>query len=75
MIDLADVIRGESLEAKNTAKKRMIKMLTSVCAFAIGCGAAATAFLWLGIWCLAIPPLLGLLALMAEVETPEGDAK
>ncbi|MGO6831321.1 DUF1275 domain-containing protein [Rhizobium leguminosarum] len=75
MIDLADVIRGQSLEAKNAAKKRMIKMLTSVCAFAIGCGAAATAFIWLGIWCLAIPPLLGLLALVAEVETPEGDAK
>jgi hypothetical protein len=53
----------------------MIKMLTSVCAFAIGCGVAAAAFIWLGIWCLAIPPLLGLLALMAEIETPEGDAK
>ncbi|WP_168879400.1 YoaK family protein [Rhizobium sp. P28RR-XV] len=75
MIDLADVIRGESLEAATTAKKRMLKMLTSVCAFAIGCGVAAASFIWLGIWCLAIPPILGLLALLAEIETPEGDAK
>lgn len=75
MIDLADVIRGGSAEATAVAKRRMVKMLTGVCAFAIGCGVAAAAFIWLGIWCLTIPPLLGLLALFAETETAEGDAK
>ncbi|WFR97917.1 YoaK family protein [Rhizobium tumorigenes] len=75
MIDVADIVRGETPEAKSVAKKRVVKMLTSVCAFAIGCGVAAAAFMWLGIWCLAVPPLLGLLALLAETETPEGDAK
>lgn len=75
MIDLADIIRGESAEATVVAKKRMIKMLTSVLAFAIGCGVAAAVYIWLGIWCLAIPPVLGLLSLFAHAETPEGDAK
>jgi len=75
MIDAADIIRGGSPESMSAARKRMMKMLTSVCAFAIGCGVAAVAFIWLGIWCLAIPPLLGLFSMLADMETPEGDAR
>lgn len=75
MIDLADVLHGVSGDASKVIKARMLKMGANVVAFALGCGAGALLFLGAGMWCFALPPVLGFLAFFAHTATPEGDAK
>jgi uncharacterized membrane protein YoaK (UPF0700 family) len=74
MIDVADMLGGGTAEARATARRGMIKMLTSVAAFAAGCGMASAAFICMGSLCLAIPPIFGLLSVVARYDTPNGDA-
>lgn len=75
MIDLADVLHGVSGDASKMIRARMLKMGANVVAFALGCGAGAILFLGAGMWCFAIPPVLGLVAFFVPTATPEGDAK
>ena len=58
MIDVADLIRGLSPEAKATAMARMSKMFANVAAFAMGCAGGAILFGQVSMWCFAVPPIL-----------------
>ncbi len=73
MIDLADLIRGVTPDATSAARQRLGKMVTSVGAFAIGCGLAALCFAAFGSWSFALPPLLAIAALLG-VEEPAAAA-
>ncbi|OAF20178.1 YoaK family protein [Bradyrhizobium neotropicale] len=68
MIDLADVILPG--EAKSQASARLTKMSVNVLVFALGCGAAALLFMRLGVWCFALPPIVGVLSLAARIAEP-----
>lgn len=63
MIDLADLACGTADASK--VRPRMLRMATSVAAFAIGCGLAAVLFIAAGRWCFVLPPVLILGGLLA----------
>jgi uncharacterized membrane protein YoaK (UPF0700 family) len=68
MIDVADLACGAAEAAK--VRPRMLRMATSVAAFALGCGLAAVLFIAAGSWCFVLPPLLvlgGLLGALPRV--------
>jgi len=62
MIDLADLTQGTPVDAAAPVKTRLSKMALAVASFALGCGLAALAYVLLGIWCFALPPLLALVS-------------
>ena len=70
MIDLADVIRPG--DAKSQSNARLARMFVNVLVFALGCGAAALLFMRFGVWCFALPPILGGLSLAVRVAKPAG---
>jgi uncharacterized membrane protein YoaK (UPF0700 family) len=62
MIDLVDLLRG--LPPADPVRARLARMAANILGFAIGCAAAALLFVYLKMWCFAVPPLLGLLAIL-----------
>jgi len=68
MIDLADVIRPG--DAKSQSNARLARMFVNVLVFALGCGAAALLFMRFGVWCFALPSILGGLSLAVRVAKP-----
>jgi uncharacterized membrane protein YoaK (UPF0700 family) len=62
MIDLADLTRPATAQARASIRVRLASMIKSVAAFAAGCAIAAFAFSSLSMVCFCIPPLLVLLA-------------
>jgi uncharacterized membrane protein YoaK (UPF0700 family) len=71
MIDLADLARGVSPDARAAIRSRLSKMSAGVAAFAVGCGAAALIYAKQGIWCFAIPPLVAAGTLWLGESLPE----
>jgi uncharacterized membrane protein YoaK (UPF0700 family) len=59
MIDLADLMRGVSADARNAIRPRLSQMSFSVAAFAAGCAAAALIYAKQDVWCFLIPPIVG----------------
>jgi uncharacterized membrane protein YoaK (UPF0700 family) len=66
MIDVVDLLRG--LPASDPARGRLAHIASNILGFAIGCAAAALLFVYLGMGCFVMPPLLGLAALIARRE-------
>jgi uncharacterized membrane protein YoaK (UPF0700 family) len=64
MLDVADRIRGVPEEQRAALDGRLKRMSFAVLAFAIGCAAGALLYAFGGMWCFAVPPLLGVAALM-----------
>lgn len=58
MLDVADLVHGASGEQLAGIKARLSVMAASLAAFAIGCMIGALAYLWVGVWCAVIPPVL-----------------
>lgn len=58
MLDVADLLHGASGQQLADIKARLSVMASSLAAFAIGCMIGALAYLWVGVWCAVIPPLL-----------------
>lgn len=63
MIDLADLSRGLQGDARGAAMGRLRKMLPAIASFAVGCALAALAYVALGMWCFAPPPVVAALTL------------
>jgi uncharacterized membrane protein YoaK (UPF0700 family) len=61
MIDLVDVLRGGP--DSGPVRARLLAMGTNIVAFAAGCAAAALLYVYLRMWCFALPPLLVLATL------------
>jgi uncharacterized membrane protein YoaK (UPF0700 family) len=66
MIDLADLAHGVAPEAAGAVRSRLARMSAAVVAFALGCGAAALAFVLVGEWCFAVPPAVALASTLAS---------
>ncbi|MEX8194585.1 YoaK family protein [Comamonas guangdongensis] len=63
MIDLADLLKGLGGDERSAAMGRLRKMLPAIVSFAVGCALAALAYVTLGMWCFALPPLVAALTL------------
>jgi uncharacterized membrane protein YoaK (UPF0700 family) len=70
MIDVADLIRGVSPDARAVIHARLSRLSSSVASFAIGCAAAALLFAFQGIWCFLVPPLIGGCAVFMRETAP-----
>jgi uncharacterized membrane protein YoaK (UPF0700 family) len=66
MIDLADLMRGISADARNAVVRRLSRMSATVAAFAAGCALAALCFAKEGVWCFVIPPIVAACTLSAQ---------
>ncbi|MGH8159950.1 MAG: DUF1275 family protein [Rhodanobacter sp.] len=66
MLDLADKWHGVSGEQKVAIDTRLARMLTSVCAFALGCAGGALFFDLISVKCFVVLPLIALLAYSHE---------
>jgi uncharacterized membrane protein YoaK (UPF0700 family) len=64
MIDVADLVRGLSGEARLTATTRVSKMFVNVAGFAIGCAGGAVLYGYLRMWCFVIAPFLALVPIL-----------
>ena len=65
LVDMTDIITGHASAA---VRERFLKFLWPVLAFAVGCIAGGTAYIWFGFWCML--PALVLLAWMAVLDWP-----
>jgi uncharacterized membrane protein YoaK (UPF0700 family) len=66
MIDLADRIYGpKGNDAQSSS--RLLQMAAAIAVFAIGCGAAALMYRLFGVWCFAVPPIVGTLQLFVRL--------
>ena len=70
MIDLADLMAGQSEESPAVIRSRLRRMSLAVALFALGCAAAALLFVIAKNSCFAIMPLLGLAALFVYRPEP-----
>lgn len=66
MLDLADKWHGVSGEQKALIDTRLTRMLTSVCAFALGCASGAWFFDLISVKCFVVLPLVAMLAYSHE---------
>jgi uncharacterized membrane protein YoaK (UPF0700 family) len=62
MIDVVDMLRG--LPTADPARQRLANLAANILGFALGCASAALLFVYLKMWCFAVPPLLALLAIL-----------
>jgi uncharacterized membrane protein YoaK (UPF0700 family) len=70
MIDVADLIRGVSPDARAVIHARLSRLSSSVASFAIGCAAAALLYAFQGTWCFLVPPLIGGCAVLMRETAP-----
>jgi len=70
MLDLADLTRRLSAEARTATKARLRRMSASIAAFALGCASAALLYAYYGDWCFMVPPLVGLYTLCLRESAP-----
>jgi len=70
VIDAVDLLHGVGDAQAATARARLGRMLAGIAAFALGCAAAAVLTAFGGVWCFAVPPVIGLIALFAPAEAP-----
>jgi len=64
MIDIADMLRGAEPEARAAMTARLARMGAAVGGFALGCGMAAALFLFAGMQCFLLPPVLALVGIL-----------
>ena len=68
VLDVTDLLRGTPDAA--AVRGRLSRMASNIAAFAVGCAAAALLFATTGVWCFAVPPLIGLAAALVRPEFP-----
>jgi uncharacterized membrane protein YoaK (UPF0700 family) len=66
MLDVADAIVGVHSDQRAVIQGRLRSMSAAVAAFAVGCALAALGYVLFGMWCLVLPPVTVLLALLQE---------
>lgn len=64
VFDVVDLLRGIGDAAAMLA--RLARMTSNIVGFAAGCAAGALLFAGIGVWCFAMPPVLGLVAVMTR---------
>jgi uncharacterized membrane protein YoaK (UPF0700 family) len=74
MLDLAEVLHGVRPEVAAITRARLERLTLSVVVFAAGCGLAALCYAYLGSWCFAVLPVLGVCTLALRAEIAAADA-
>lgn len=74
VIDAIDLLHGVGDAQAATARARLHRMLAGIAAFALGCAAAALLTAVVGVWCFAIPPVIGLIALFTRIDAAPAQA-
>lgn len=64
MIDIADIINKPEREPNEKLGSRLLQMSINVAVFATGCAIAALFYSRFGVLCFALPPIIGLMALI-----------
>jgi uncharacterized membrane protein YoaK (UPF0700 family) len=59
VLDAVDLARGASLPDAAAVRARFIRTARGIVWFAAGCAAAALLYYWCGLWCLAVPVVVG----------------
>lgn len=70
MIDVVDLAKGVAAEQLGTTRTRLSRMIVSVVAFGLGCGAAALIYAFASVWCFVLPPLLAVGTYLFSEEPP-----
>ena len=68
VLDTVDLLRGVKPDQAAMVRARLGRTLASILYFAAGCGAAAGLYLWVGLWCLAVPVVLGAATAIVRIE-------
>jgi len=74
MIDVADLMRGVPADMRSAIHARLSRMSGSVAAFALGCAAAALIYAKQGVWCFALPPIVGACTLWFREAAPRKES-
>jgi uncharacterized membrane protein YoaK (UPF0700 family) len=59
VLDAVDLLRPEPATDVAAVRARLARMLRAIAWFAIGCGVAAVLYYFAGLWCLAVPVVVG----------------
>ncbi len=68
VLDAVDLLRGVKTDEAAAVRARLGRTLGSILYFACGCGVAATLYLWIGFWCLAVPVAVGAASALIRIE-------
>jgi len=68
VLDAVDLLRGVKADQAATVRARLGRTLASILYFAAGCGSAAGLYLWVGLWCLAVPLAVGAASAILRIE-------
>ena len=68
VLDAVDLLRGVKPDQAAAVRARFGRTLASILYFAAGCGAAAGLYLWIGLWCLAVPVAVGAASAIIRVD-------
>jgi uncharacterized membrane protein YoaK (UPF0700 family) len=68
VLDAVDLLRGVKPDQAASVRARFRRTLGSVLYFAAGCGSAAGLYLWIGLWCLAVPVAVGAASAILRIE-------
>ncbi|MEZ5934048.1 MAG: DUF1275 family protein [Alphaproteobacteria bacterium] len=63
MLDLASLLYDRSPERPESVKPRLVRLIVTVTAFALGCALAALATIQIGMWAFVLPPILALIGM------------
>jgi len=70
VLDAVDLLRGVKVDQAAAVRARFGRTLASILYFAAGCGSAAGLYLWIGLWCLAMPVAIGVASALIRIEEP-----
>lgn len=59
VLDAVDLLSGKTGGDTAAVRARFGRMLRAIIWFAVGCGAVALLYYWVGFWCLAVPAVVG----------------
>jgi uncharacterized membrane protein YoaK (UPF0700 family) len=68
VLDVVDLLRGTGDVV--ATRGRLSQMVANIAGFAIGCAAGALLFATVSMWCFAVPPLVGLAAVLLRADIP-----
>jgi len=68
VLDAVDLLRGVKPDQAAAVRARFGRTLASILYFAAGCSAAAGLYLWIGLWCLAVPVAVGAASAIIRVD-------
>lgn len=68
VLDAVDLLRGVKPDQAAAVRARFGRTLGSILYFAAGCGSAAGLYLWIGLWCLAVPVAVGAASAILRIE-------